>query len=75
METKKDTGVDDVDNMEIFKVHLTLTCRLYLLQQTQFLGKPGKRSIEFSLAEWDLGRSCACICITFLKENETYETQ
>lgn len=49
MGAKKDTGVDDVDNMEVFNVYLT--CGLYLLQQTQFLGKPGKWSIQFSLMQ------------------------
>lgn len=70
VEAEEDPGVDDVDNMEIFK-HLSLMCGLYLLQQTQFLEKPGKLSIQFSLlrrenesrmrAEEILGMYLCCI--------------
>lgn len=51
VEAKKNPGVDDAANVDIFKEHLTLMCGLYLLQQTKFLEKPGKWSIQFSLLQ------------------------
>lgn len=74
VEAKKDTGVDDASNTEIFKVHLTLTCGLYLLWQIQLLGKPGKWSIHNSLfCRMGVGKTLSMYrCYIFKREWNTY---